>query len=73
MLDPAEGRANALAAPDGLSADEVGRALERIGEAFRVRAVALTAYDPTCDPEGRVCGHAAGFLLRLLAPGPAGR
>lgn len=66
VLDPGEGRANALAAPDGLRAEEVGRVLDRIGNSFHVRAVALTAYDPAVDPEGRVCHHAATLLQRLL-------
>ena len=66
VLDPRDGRANALAAPDGLRAEEVGDALERIGKSFRVRAVALTAYDPAFDPEGQLCRHAIALLQRLL-------
>lgn len=66
VLDPSEGRANALAAPDGLRAADMERALGEIAARFRVRAVALTAYDPSCDPEGRIPRHAASFLLRLL-------
>ncbi len=66
VLDPQDGRANALAVPDGLRVEEVGTALERIGRLFHVRAVALTAYDPAYDPAGRVCRHAVSLLQQLL-------
>lgn len=66
VLDPQEGRANALAAPDGLRIEEVRGALRQIRREFRVRAVALTAYDPTCDPDGRVCDAAFALLETLL-------
>jgi arginase len=68
VLDPTEGRANALAAPDGLSVEEVRAALQRISGLFQVRAVALTAYDPSFDTDGRVC-RAAFLLLRSLLAG----
>ena len=64
VLDPAtQGRANALAAPDGLTLDEVDSAIRLVARDFRVRAAALTAYDPALDEDGRVCRAA----LRLLA------
>jgi arginase len=62
VLDAGGWRANALAAPDGLSLDEVCAALARIRSAYRIRAVALTAYDPSFDPDGTVV-HAATELL----------
>jgi arginase len=65
-LDPAEGRANALAAPRGFTVDEACAALERIGRTLQVRAVALTAYDPACDPEGRICRAVPRLLGALL-------
>lgn len=65
-LDPAEGRANELAAPGGLSVDEMCAALEQIGRTLRVQAVALTAYDPVCDSEGRICRAASRLLGALL-------
>lgn len=58
VLDPEEARANALAAPGGLSASDLVRALEEIRSRFPVVSMALTAYDPAVDPEGRVCGVA---------------
>jgi hypothetical protein len=65
-LDPAEGRANGLAVPGGFTVDEACAALEQIGHSLRVRAVALTAYDPVCDPEGRICRAASRLLGAIL-------
>ncbi|HEV2122384.1 MAG TPA: arginase family protein [Chloroflexota bacterium] len=65
-LDPAEGRANGLAVPGGFTVDEACAALEQIGHTLRVRAVALTAYDPVCDSEGRICRAASRLLGALL-------
>jgi arginase len=67
VLDPAtHGRANALAAPDGLEIDQVVSALRAIALRFRVRGAALTAYDPAFDSDGRAC-RAALALLEALA------
>jgi len=67
VLDPvAHGHANALAAPTGLTADQVASALELTARRFRIAGAALTAYDPSCDADGRVC-RAALTLLEVLA------
>ncbi len=61
------GRANAYAAPGGLTVAEVVDLLARLPG--RVVAAAVTAYDPPCDPEGAV--RAAGReLLSVLAHAP---
>jgi arginase len=63
VLDPAtHGRANALAAPDGLTVEEVVSALRLAAGRFRVRGAALTAYDPAYDADGRVAGAALALL-----------
>lgn len=62
VLDPGEGRANALAPPDGLSLEELRAALERIRVEFRIRAVAVTAYDPSFDPDGHLVRAAISLL-----------
>ena len=59
VLDPAEGRVNVYAAPDGLRIDEVVSAIEDIGRRFAIRSAALTAYDPAYDGDGRVRAAAA--------------
>jgi arginase len=71
VLDPATyGRANGLAAPHGLTVDDIVSALRVTARRFRVRGAALTAYDPTFDGEGRIC-QAALALLEALADAPA--
>jgi arginase len=71
VLDPAShGRANALAAPDGLGVGQVASALHAIAHHFRVRGAALTAYDPAVDADGRVC-RAALALLGAVADASA--
>jgi len=54
VLDPIEGRANALAAPNGFRAAELCDLLEALRDQVEIAAIALTAYDPGCDPEGKV-------------------
>jgi arginase len=67
VLDPGTWRANALAAPDGLSLEEVRVAITRIRSAFRIRAIALTAYDPSFDPDGTVARAAIELLHAALS------
>src|SRR5262249_6720898 len=63
VLDPQEGRANEDAAPGGLSVTQVERRVAAAGARFHLRAAALTAYDPSCDADGRI----ARAGVRLLA------
>lgn len=65
VIEPGEARANAFAAPNGLRIDELGALLAHIAGHFRIRAVSLTAYDPTEDPEGRIPDAAAKLLGAL--------
>jgi arginase len=67
VLDPAtHGPANVFAAPDGLTVDQLASVLRSAASRFRVRAAALTAYDPSLDDDGRMC-RAALALLEALA------
>jgi arginase len=66
VLDSSEGKANSLAVPGGFSAAELEGALEAVRARFDVPAAALTAYDPPCDPEGRVPIIAASLAHRLV-------
>lgn len=66
VLDPEVARFNELQAAEGLSLEDLVRAIRRIAGRFRVRAAALTAYDPAADPDG----HGAGVgieIARLIA------
>jgi arginase len=67
VLDPSVGRANWYAVDGGLQLDELADAIETIGERFTIRAAALTAYAPECDP-GRAIPAAAKVVFdRVVA------
>jgi arginase len=61
------GPANALAPPTGMAPAQVRELVERVGRALPVRAAALTAYDPSCDADGRTLGTALALAVTLLA------
>lgn len=63
VLDPSEGRANAYAAPGGLTLEALCEALRRVAQRIRVGGASLTAYDPAGDPDGRI----AAAALRIAA------
>lgn len=65
-LDPAEGIANAYAAPAGLRRAELEDAIGLVFERFEVTAAALTAYDPAHDGDGRMM-RAAHRLATVIA------
>ena len=70
VLDASEGRANQFAAPGGPRLDEVLETIAALLERFVVRAAALTAYDPACDPEGEM-GSKAVRVAKALTGGRA--
>lgn len=65
VLDPSEGRANAWAAPGGLSAADVEGVVAAVGDRFALRAAALTSYDPAADGEGSIPPLATRLLERI--------
>ncbi len=67
VLDPSVARVNAYAPEGGFTADQLEQALTAISTRFEVAAAAMTAYDPSVDPEGRV-PRIAARLARRLAP-----
>jgi arginase len=69
VLDPSEGRANWFACEGGLTAQEVASAIEQIARRFTIRAAALTAYQPDCDPEGTIPRAAALVARRIVSAG----
>lgn len=68
VLDPSEGRANAFAADYGLSVREVLYVIQTIRRKIPIAAVALTAYDPSCDAADRIPA-VADIILYELARG----
>jgi arginase len=65
VLDASEGKANTYAVGGGLSVSELEDAVRTITQALRVRGVALTAYDPLADVDGRACEAAINVLLTV--------
>jgi arginase len=65
VLDPAELRANLYACPGGLLVDEVGAAIAAAAERLELAAIAITAYDPSADPERRGSAVAARLLAAV--------
>jgi arginase len=61
VLDPSVGRANAYAAPGGLSVEEVVWTIRQATSAVPLGALALTSYDPAFDPQGGIL--AAGLRI----------
>ena len=66
VLDPLAARANALAAPDGLDVEDLLAVVHAVRDRGRLLALALTAYDPAVDPEGRVVDAAFAVLGEAL-------
>ena len=54
VLDPSVGRVNAYAAPDGLREDDVIWTVRQVVSRVPLGALAITAYDPAYDEDGRV-------------------
>jgi arginase len=67
VLDPSAGAANWYAAPGGLSLDAAGRVVAEVARRFSIRAAALTAYTPDCDPERRIPAAARALAARIVA------
>jgi arginase len=53
VLDPAEAVVNGYAAPDGLQHAEVEAVARLVAERRRLDAIAVTAFDPAMDADGR--------------------
>lgn len=67
VLDPEEGRVNQFSVPGGFLLGQVMAVIRSIRQRFQIGAVALTAYDPACDPDGRICAAAEVILREILA------
>jgi len=65
VLDPTECKANNFAVENGLSLAELQEIIQSIAGMFRVRAAALTAYDPAHDAGGRAAESAMSVLATV--------
>ena len=68
VLDRSEGMVNLYAVGGGPSEAAVAAAIRAVGERFRIRSAAMTAYDPSADTEGRVPPVAVRLLGEIAAP-----
>jgi arginase len=64
--DPSEGVANPFPAPGGLTGDEVRNVVRAVAARLPIAAAAITAYDPTCDADGRML-EVGLSLMELIA------
>lgn len=65
VLDTSEGSGNSYASAGGISAPDLYAALELLEDTGRIRAAAITSYDPAVDADGRIRAiieKAAGIL-----------
>ncbi|SDD81324.1 arginase family protein [Rhodospira trueperi] len=69
VLDPAVAPANPFNEPDGLGVEQVRDIIETLAHQFEIATAALTAYDPACDPEGKMPFAAAPIAERLIHAG----
>lgn len=67
VLDRSEGRANSYASNGGITRERLLDLVREISANFHVGAAALTAYDPTCDPEGRIVPIVRDIVQTLAA------
>jgi len=64
-IDASEGRANRYAAPGGPTLEQVCDSIEVIFATGKVRAVAVTAYDPESDRDGRALKCATAVVQTI--------
>lgn len=67
VLDPSEGTANPFSAPNGLRVDDVVELIGTLRAGLRIGALALTAYDPSCDADGRIPAAALRIVTAAAA------
>jgi arginase len=72
-LDPSEGRANGFAVAGGFSVADVRSLVDEVASVFRIRAVAVTAFDPMHDTDGRVCEAGINLLAAAVDAVSRGR
>ena len=66
VLDESVARVNQFACPGGMTTERVLALIRDIGASFHIGAAALTAFDPSCDTEGRVPPIARSIAEALL-------
>ncbi len=67
VLDPSPAPANTYARGNGLTSEQMVRAIELIAARLEIGALDITAYDPECDPEGKLLPVAFDLIGRVVA------
>ena len=70
VFDPSVGKANGFAVSGGLTRDEFMAVGAQARKESSIGALAITAYDPSCD-EGNTMGRLAVDVARMIATGDA--
>jgi arginase len=65
-LDPSLAPANSYARENGLTPDQVARCFELIANRFEIGALDVGAYDPACDPEGKLLPVAFDLIAHIV-------
>ena len=68
VFDTSEGSANAFAVEGGISRSDFFKLASQMRNTFTIGALALTAYDPSCDPDNRIA-RLAVEIARGIATG----
>lgn len=66
VLNPAEGRANEYAAPNGPALRKLEDVIQMVGEEFVINAATLAAYNPAYDGEGRALGAGLRMIYAIV-------
>ena len=66
VLDESVARVNQFACPGGMSVDRVLDLIRDIGASFHIGAAAITAWDPSFDPDGHVPPIARSIVKAIL-------
>ena len=66
VIDAQEGRANSYAVAGGVSTRDLVASCSALARELPIEALTLSAYDPTCDVDGRVLDAATALALGVL-------
>jgi hypothetical protein len=67
MIDAAEGRANPYAVGGGVSIAQRVATRNAFGRELPIEALTLSAYDPTCDIDGRLIDAATAVATGVVS------
>jgi len=66
VFDPSVGTANGFAVDGGITREEFVQLSSELRSRFTLAACALTAYDPSCDPDNKIAGLAIDIVREIV-------